>query len=109
MQRVVLIDDPPVDSAASVGAQLTALAPPAATEQVRRDPVQPRQGTSCSTAARATLEGERERLCGQLVGEIASSASMEVRVDGTEMPIEDRLERFRLTQRARQAIHIRRN
>jgi hypothetical protein len=53
------------------------------------------------------LFSERERLCGQLVGELASSASMEVGVDGTEMPIEDGLERFRLAQRARQAIPVR--
>ena len=42
------------------------------------------------------LEGKRERLCGQLVGEVTTSSSMEVPVDGTEVAIEDRRERRRL-------------
>jgi len=76
---------------------LTALDPPVAMEQVRRDPVQPRQDTVACATARAPLEGKRERLCGQLVGEIMTSSSMEVPVDGTEVAIEDQRERGRLT------------
>ena len=89
---------PPVDAAAAVGAQLSVLGAPVATEHVRRDPVQPGERAAARTAARPPLEGNRERLCGQLVGELAPGAAMEVPVDGNEMPIEDRLERLRLPQ-----------
>ena len=86
-----------VDSATSVGVQLTALNPPVAMQQVRCDPVQPWQDAVACATARAPLEGKRERLCGQLVSEITTSSSMEVPVYGTEVAIEDRLERWRLT------------
>jgi hypothetical protein len=76
---------------------LTALNPPVAMEQVRCDPIQPRQDAVARATARAPLEGKRERFCGQLVSEITTSSSMEVPVDGTEVAIEDRRERCRLT------------
>ena len=96
-RRVVLIGDPVVDSATSVGVQLTALDPPVAMEQVRCDPIQPWQDAVACATARAPLEGKRERFCGQLVSEITTSSSMEVPVDGTEVAIEDQRERCRLT------------
>jgi hypothetical protein len=48
-------------------------------------------------AAPPPREGERERLCRQFVGEITTSAAMQVPVYGTEVAIEDRLERSRFT------------
>ena len=107
--RLVLVGDPPVDSAAAVGVQLTALGPPLAMEQVRRDPVQPRQDAPTRTAALPPREGQGERLCRQLVGEITSSAAMQVPVHGSEVPIEDQLKRCRLMQRTSQAVRIRRS
>ena len=84
-RRLVLVFGPPVDTAAAVRAQLPLLGPPAAPEQVRRDPVQPRQGAVGRAAARTPLERDRERLRGQLVGELGPCASMQVAVDGAEM------------------------
>ena len=107
--RLVLVGDPPVDSAPAVGVQLTALGSPLAMEQVRRDPVQPRHDAPTCAAALPPREGERERLCRKLVGEITSSAAMQVPVYGTEVPIEDQLERCRLMQRTSQAVRIRRS
>jgi hypothetical protein len=75
---------------------LTALDPPVAMEQVRCDPVQPWQDAPTCTPRLPLREGKRERFCGQLVGEITTSSSMEVPVDGTEVAIEDRCERCRL-------------
>jgi hypothetical protein len=77
---------------------LTALDPPVAMQKVRCDPVQPGQDAVACATARSPLEGERERLCGQLVGEITTSASMDVPVDGTEVAIEDQRERCRLIE-----------
>ena len=105
--RLVLVGDPPVDSAPAVGVQLTALDPPLAMEQVRRDPVKPRQDAPTCAAALPPREGDRERLCRQLVGEITSSAAMQVPVYGSEVPIEDQLKRCRLMQRTSQAVRIR--
>src|SRR6185503_11716438 len=99
----------PVDSAPAVGVQLAALGTPVAMEQVRRDPVQPRQDAPTCTAAFPPREGERERLCRQLVGEITSSAAMQVPVYGTEVAIEDQLKGGRLIQRSSQAVRIRRS
>ena len=95
---VVLIVDPKIDAATPVGSQLTTFRPPTSMKQVRRDPKQPWQGAAARTAARAPLKGNRERLCSYLISEIAAGASMEVSVDGFEVPVEDRLERLRLTQ-----------
>ncbi len=107
--RLVVIGDPGVDTAPGVRSELTELGPTAAVEEMRRDAVQPRQDAVDGSTARPSLEGDRERLCSQLVGEIASGASMEIPVNGLEMPIEDRFEGCRLTQRARQAIRVRRS
>lgn len=98
--RVVLVRRPAVDSRANESAQPPALDPPAAPKQVRGDPVQPRQGAGPRPAAGTPLEGECERLDCQLVGQITTGPSMEIPMDRVEVPVEDRLERPRLGQRA---------
>jgi hypothetical protein len=81
-------------------------------EQAQRRATRRRPGIgqdgSARTAGRAPLEGQSERLRGQLVGEISAGAAMQVPMDGVEVSLEDRLERLRVAQRARQAIDIRR-
>ena len=67
-------------------------------EKVRGDPVQPRQGAASCPAARPPLEGERERLGGQLIREITSGTPMEVSVNRSKVPIENQRERLRLPQ-----------
>jgi len=62
----------------------------------------PRSYGSCPA-----LESERERLCCQFVGEITTCSSMQVPVNGTDVPIEDGLERGRLLKGASQAGCIR--
>jgi hypothetical protein len=101
------VGDPAVDAASRIRAQLAALGPVVAAEEVGRDSVQPGEGGSRSAVARSTRERDSERLCSELVGEIAPGTSMEITMNGCEMPIEDRLERLGLAQRARQAIRIR--
>src|SRR5262245_42073934 len=86
-------------AAPRVCTQLTMLRPPAAMKQVGRDPIQPRQHTAARLAGRTLLERDDERLCGEVVGEVASRSSMEISMNRREMPLEDRLERHRLTQR----------
>src|SRR5262245_49081989 len=98
--RLVLVSDPPVDSAPTVGVQLAALATPVAMEQVRRNPVEPRQDAPAGAAGGPPRESERERLRRQFVGKFTSSAAVQVPVHGTEVAFEDRLERSRFTQRA---------
>ncbi len=58
--------------------------------------VQLRQDALPCTAVRPEREGEREGLCGQLITEITSSASLQVPVQSIKVPIEDQLERTRL-------------
>src|SRR6266511_3092002 len=105
--RLVLVDDAPIDSATRVGPQLTALGAESATKQVRRDPVEPREGAVACTATRSPLEGGGERLRSEFIGEVPSNASMEVLVDSVEVLLEDQLERFRLAQGACEAVHVR--
>src|SRR6266498_91561 len=105
--RLVLVDDPPIDSATRVGPQLTALGAEAATQQVRRDPVEPREGASVCAATRSPLEGGGERLRSEFIGEVPSNASMEVLVDSVEVPLEDQREHLRLAQGACEAVRVR--
>jgi hypothetical protein len=107
--RLVLVDDPPIDSPTRVRPQLTTLGAESATKQVRRDPVEPREGAVACTATRSPLEGGGERLRSEFIGEVPSSPSMEVLVDSIEVPLEDQLERFRLAQGACEAVHVRHN
>jgi hypothetical protein len=65
---LVLVADPAVDTAATVGAELSALGPPVAMEQVRRSSVQPRQDAPACTTACPLRESECERLRGKLIG-----------------------------------------
>jgi hypothetical protein len=58
---VLVVGAAAVDTAAGEGAQLTVLDPPAATDQVGRDPIQPRKRTVCCTTGRAPFECDRER------------------------------------------------
>src|SRR6266511_2442186 len=56
--RLVLVHDPPIDSATRVGPQLAALGAEAAAKQVRRDPVEPREGAVACTATRSPSKAE---------------------------------------------------
>src|SRR5262245_11327049 len=78
-------------------------------EHVRRDPIQPRQDAPTGAAGSAPRESERERLRRQLVGKFTSRAAMQVPVYGTEVAIEDQLERSRFAERACQALGVRGN
>jgi low temperature requirement protein LtrA len=107
--RLVVVGGPPVDSGPTVRAQLTALGAPVVMEQIRRDPVEPREDAPARAPPRPLRVRECERLCRQIVGEVAPGASMEVGVDGVEVPVEDHPERLRLGQGPRHALHVRRN
>src|SRR5262249_6644554 len=105
--RFFLVVDRSLDAAAPVRAQLGAFGSPAATEQVSCDPVQPRQHAGVTrTAARAALEGEGKRLRGEVVGDIRPCTPAQIPVHRNEMPLEDQLERLRLTERERRALRI---
>lgn len=102
MRRVrhrLVVDDPIVDSTACEGTQLPVLDTPAATEQVRRDAVQPWQDAAGRATGRASLKRERERLSGELIGKVATCSSMEVPVDSIEVAIEEQRELRRVGQR----------
>ena len=68
-------------SATAVRAQLPLLDPPSTAEEVRRDPVEPRQALSQSRGNSPPLERDGERLRGRIVGELGSARPMQVAMD----------------------------
>src|SRR5262245_43061314 len=57
-EHLLVVCDPAVDAAAAVCPQPPSFAPPALTDEVRRDPVQPRENAATRAAARTPLERE---------------------------------------------------
>ena len=83
--------------AISVRAKAPPFAPAMMAHEVRGDAEQPRTSVASSqVVAVPQAERGRERLGGEIVGDIGSDAAREVAMDGVEVAVEDGHERERL-------------